>query len=246
MGPREGNNSNTGDSTRGVPASALNDSTVEPVARRYAELRYQLLPYTYTLAWEARATGLPLMRALWLHYPDDTTARATGNEYLWGRDLLVAPVFTRGATSRDVYLPAGTWYDWWTGERTTGGRTVRRAVDLATMPLYARAGAIVPVDPVRQYTSEPVSGPTTLRVYPGADGAFTLYDDDGISQDYVKGVGSWIRLSWDDARRRLTLAPGAPAGSTNVVTPRTFEVVLVPGDVRKTVRFVGAPLTVTF
>jgi tetratricopeptide (TPR) repeat protein len=98
----------TGDNARGVQSSSLNDSTIEPVARKYAELRYQLLPYTYTLAWEARATGMPLMRALWLHYPTDATARATGSEYLWGRDLLVAPVFTKGATSRDVYLPAGT------------------------------------------------------------------------------------------------------------------------------------------
>ena len=238
MGPREGNNSNTGDNARGVPASAMNDSTIEPVAKRYAELRYQLLPYTYTLAWEARTTGLPLMRALWLHYPDDARARSSGSEYLWGRDLLVAPVFEKGATSRDVYLPRGTWYDWWTNARVDGGRTVARPVDLATMPLYVRAGAIVPVDPVRQYTSEPVTDPTTLRVYRGADGAFTLYDDDGISQAYLRGGGAETRVTWSDARRRLTIAAGAPA--------RTFDVQLLPAGTTRRVRYDGKSTSVQF
>ena len=85
------------------------------------------------------------MRAMWLHYPDDVRAEGIGSQFLWGRDLLVAPVFMKGATSREVYLPKGDWYDWWTHARTTGGRPVTRAVDLATMPLYVRAGAIIPL-----------------------------------------------------------------------------------------------------
>jgi alpha-glucosidase/alpha-D-xyloside xylohydrolase len=246
MGPREGNNTNTGDDARGILPSALHDSTVEPIVKRYDELRYALLPYTYTLAWEARATGMPLMRALWLHYPRDTVARALGGEYLWGRDLLVAPVFEKGATARAVYLPEGTWYDWWTGAPERGGRTVTRPVDLATMPLYVRAGAVIPRDPVRQYADQPVSCPTTLRVYRGADGAFTLYDDDGASQQYLRGRGSWTRLAWDDRARRLTIAPGAPAGATNVVAPRTFDVVLVPDGTTRRVTYAGTPVRVTF
>ena len=98
----------------------MNNPAIEPVAKKYAELRYQLMPYTYTLAWEARDTGLPLMRAMWLHYPTDERARGLGNQFLWGRDLLVAPVFTKGATSRDVYLPKGEWYDWWTNAPRDG------------------------------------------------------------------------------------------------------------------------------
>jgi alpha-glucosidase/alpha-D-xyloside xylohydrolase len=249
LGPRETSNNNAAvaNDDRRVPlASELRNPAIEPVVKRYAELRYRLLPYTYTLAWEARATGLPLMRALWLHYPDDARARGLATEYLWGRDLLVAPVLEKGATSRDVYLPAGDWYDWWTNERVAGGRTVSRAVDLATMPLYVRAGAIVPVDPVRQYTAEPVSEPTTLRVYRGADGAFTLYDDDGASQQYLKGRGSWTRLAWDDRARRLTVAPGAPPGATNLPTRRTFRVELVPEGTARTVTYTGAPVRVTF
>jgi alpha-glucosidase/alpha-D-xyloside xylohydrolase len=204
------------------------------------------MPYTYTLAWQARTDGLPLMRAMWLHYPNDTRARGLGDQYLWGRDLLIAPVYEQGATSRDVYLPAGEWYDWWTNQRTAGGRTVARAVDLATMPIYVRAGAIIPFDPVRQYTSQQVDGPTTLRVYPGADGAFTLYEDDGISQRYLSGEGSWTRITWNDTGRSLTIEPAPPAGTTNVATPRSFEVLLMPGGTTRTVNYTGAPVTVTF
>ena len=155
MGPREYSNTNAPippDDRRNILQSEMNNPAIEPIARKYSELRYQLMPYTYTLAREARDRGLPLMRAMWLHYPDDVRARGLGNQFMWGPDLLVAPVFTKGASSRDVYLPKGEWYDWWTNARATGGQTVARAVDLATMPIYVRAGAIIPVDPVRQYT----------------------------------------------------------------------------------------------
>ena len=216
------------------------------MAKKYAELRYQLIPYTYTLAWEARDAGLPLMRALWLHYPNDPRARSTATEYLWGRDLLIAPVFEKGATHRELYLPSGDWYDWWTGARTTGGRTVRRDVDVAILPIYVRAGAIIPVDPVRQHTGEAVTEPTTLRVHPGANGVFTLYDDDGLSLEYLRGRGSWIRITWDDSNRRLTLEPGTPAGSTNAGVARDFAVEIVSDGGRRVVRYSGVRTTVAF
>ena len=206
MGPREHNNTNAPippDDRRNILPSEMNNPAIEPVARKYAELRYQLLPYTYTLAWEARDSGLPLMRAMWLHYPDDLRARGLGTQFMWGRDLLVAPVFTKGATSREVYLPNGDWYDWWTNEKAKGGVTVTRAVDLGTMPLYVRAGAIVPFDPVRQYTSQPVTEPTTLKVYTGADGQYTLYADDGITPGVRRGTR---HLDPDDLERPGTAA----------------------------------------
>jgi len=247
MGPRENDNKNTPippEDRRNILESELRNPAIEPVAKKYAELRYQLLPYTYTLAWEAREAGLPLMRAMWLHYPDDARARGIGDQFLWGRDLLVAPVYTKGGTSRDVYLPKGDWYDWWTNEKLTGGRVVTRAVDLATMPIYVRAGAIVPVDPVRQYAGEPVTEPTTLRVYRGADGDFTLYDDDGIGQEYLDRRGSWTRLTWDDRAGELTLDLGAPAGAANVVSARTFRVVVLPDGTTGDVRYLGRRLRV--
>src|SRR5262249_52512940 len=144
-------------------------------------------------------------RALWLEYPKVPEAVSLGDEYLWGRDILVAPVVEKGATSRHLYLPPGTWYDWWTHEKLDGGRWIDRPVDLATMPLYVRAGAIVPLDPVRQYTAQPVSAPTTLMVFPGVDGSFTIYDDDGTSLDYRKDITLWTDLTWDDKDRTLTI-----------------------------------------
>ena len=215
----------------GPDKSELNNPEVEPICRKYLELRYRLLPYNYTIAREACDSGLPMMRAMWLHHPSDAEAVKLGNQYLWGRDLLVAPVVERGTTVRRVYLPAGKWYDWWTDEALDGGRWVERPVDLATIPVYARAGAIVPLDPVRQYTGQAVDGPTVLRVYPGADGTFTLYDDDGRGLGYADGSDekiTWIRVRWDDAARRLRIEPDGrmkkwPGGI------RTFEMEKVGG-----------------
>jgi len=228
-------------------ASELHNAEVEPICRKYLELRYRLLPYNYTLGREACDTGLPMMRALWLHYPADAEAVKLGNEYLWGRELLVAPVVEKGAKSRRVYLPAGTWYDWWTSEKVEGKRWIDRPVDLATLPLYVRAGAIIPLDPVRQYTSQPVAGPTTLRVFPGANGTFALYDDDGQSLGYRDASDPktvWIRFRWDDAARRLTVEPDdrmkqRPDGV------RVFMVEVAVGDAQpKRVEFRGARVQV--
>ena len=192
---------------RVVPdSSELHNAEIEPICRKFLELRYRLLPYNYTLMREACDTGLPPMRALWLHYPKDAGAVKLGDEYLWGRDILVAPVVEKGATSRRVYLPEGTWFDWWTGKKLEEKKWVEREVDLATIPLYARAGAIIPLDPVRQYTGEQVSEPTTLRIFPGANGTFTLYDDDGQTLGYRDGSDPktfWVRFHWDDATRQL-------------------------------------------
>jgi alpha-glucosidase/alpha-D-xyloside xylohydrolase len=189
----------------------LHHGEVEPICRKYLELRYRLLPYLYSAVRECTRTGLPVMRALWLHHPDDSVAAARGDEYLWGRDLLVAPVVEKGATSRGLYLPRGVWYDFWTGERLEGGRELTRPVDLETMPVYVRAGAILPLGPVKQYVDEPVDAPLEITIYPGGDGSFLLYEDDGQSFNYRKGEWMGIQLKWNDKRRVLTLrlAPGS-------------------------------------
>ena len=231
-----------------LPAQTeMNNPAIEPVAKKYAVLRYQLMPYTYTLAREAYDTGMPLMRALWLHYPDDKQARGQSQEYLWGRDMLIAPVYEKGASSRDVYLPAGKWYDWWDNSRHTGGTTVKRGVDLATMPIYVRAGSVIPFDPVRQYTVQPVTAPTTLKVYSGASGEFTMYGDDGKSQNYLQNKGTWTKLSWDDGTKKLTISAAPPVGVTNEsTTPRKFKVELLPVGIIKTVTYNGTKAEVTF
>jgi alpha-glucosidase (family GH31 glycosyl hydrolase) len=227
-------------------ASELNNPAIEPIARRYAELRYQLLSYNYTLAWQARETGLPFIRALWLHYPADERARGRGNEYLWGRDLLVAPVYEKGATNRELYLPQGTWYDWWTSTKQAGGRSFKRPVDLATMPIYVRAGAILPVDPMRQYTGEKVSEPLTLRIYRGANGDYTLYEDDGESLAYLKKDFVLTHFQWDDAKSTLSIRRDKQKATASASPVRSLRIEIIPDGTLKSVDYTGKPRTIDF
>ena len=187
----------------------LHDARVEPICRKYLELRYRMLPYIYSAAEQAHRTGLPLMRALWLDYPQDAHVARVADAYLWGDAFLAAPVLEAGASHRTTYLPAGTWWDFWDRTELQGGAEVTRAVDLETMPLYVRAGAVVPMGPVRQYAMEPSEEPVTLEVYPGANGRFSWYEDDGASFRYRQGDFTRIECTWDDASRNLTLAWGS-------------------------------------
>ncbi len=241
MGVKEPNNTNDmsadGAEWRAPADSSMNNPHVEPITRKYTELRYQLLPYNYSLCWEARETGMPLMRALWLHHSNDKKAIATGDEYLWGRDVLIAPVYEQNAEIRNVYLPIGIdWYDWWTNERHRGGQTIERDIDLETMPIYVRAGAIIPFDPVRQYTSQKVDKSTILKVFTGADGEFTLYDDDGITLRYLEGKYNLTEIRWDDSDRKLEFVPIQEGVASE---PKTFKIELVPEGTTKEVEFVG-------
>lgn len=231
--------------TRGiVPSQAeLHNPQVEIVCRKYLELRYRLMPYLYSLVREGTRTGLPVMRALWLHYPEDATAVARPDEYLWGPSILVAPVFEQGATSRKLYLPQGDWFDFWTNERVSGGAEITRNVDLETMPLYVRAGSIVPLGPVKQYTDEKVDGPLSVTIYPGADASFLLYEDDGKSFNYRRGEWMGIEMNWDDAKKTLAmrLAPGS-----RVLPPLRREIEVKLNQATKPAVFEGHPITVSF
>ena len=146
-----------------LPDSAqLHNPDVEPICRKYLELRYRLLPYLYSAVRECAQSGIPVMRALWLHYPDDREAVACGDEYLWGRNILVAPVVEKGATSRRVYLPHGDWFDYWSGEKIKGGSEIVRPVDLETIPLFAARGFAVTAG-TDQAIRRRKSGPATFR-----------------------------------------------------------------------------------
>jgi alpha-glucosidase/alpha-D-xyloside xylohydrolase len=188
---------------------------------------------------------MPIMRTLWLHYPDDARAVARSDEYLWGRDILVAPVVEKGVTKRSVYLPRGRWFDYWSRTPVMGGQEITRYVNLGTMPIYVRAGAILPNDPPRQYVDEPTDQPMTLNVYPGADGEFTLYEDDGRSIDDARAGATWTILRWDDRARKLSVAP-SPRSMRKPSEPRRFDVLLQPGNVRKSVDYAGERVEVGF
>jgi len=224
-------------------ANQLHNEQVEPICRKYLELRYRLLPYLYSAVRECATSGMPVMRALWLHYPEDPIAVAHGDEYLLGRNLLVAPVVEQGATSRNVYLPRGTWYDFWTGEKVEGGREISRKVDLETMPLYVRAGSVLPLGPVKQHAEERVDQPLSISIYPGDNTSFLLYDDDGTSFNYRKGEWMGLQLDWNDAQRRLTMS--LTAGS-QMLSPLRRNIEVKLNQTTRRVIFDGRPLNVLF
>lgn len=221
--------------------SELHNTQVEPICRKYLELRYRMLPYIYSAVRECTLTGLPIMRALWLHYPEDPKAVARGDQYLWGRDLLVAPVVEKGAGSRAVYLPRGTWYDFWTNERIEGGQEITRSLDLETIPLYVRAGAILPFGPVKQHVAEKSDEPLTIAIYAGADGSFLLYEDDGKSFNYRRGEWMGIQLSWNDATRVMSLRL---AEGSRMLPPLQRRIEIKLNETTKAVKFDGKPLKI--
>ncbi len=222
-------------------ASELHNAQVEAICRKYLELRYRMLPYLYSAVHECATMGMPIMRALWLHYPEDPLAVVRGDEYLWGRDVLIAPVVEKGATARQVYLPRGSWYDFWTGERIEGAREITRQVDLESVPIYVRAGSILPLGPVKQHTDEKSDQPLSISIYPGANGSFLLYEDDGKSFNYRKGEWMGIRLSWNDARRVLTLRL---ADGSTMLPPLRRRIEMKLGEVKRQAEFDRRPLDV--
>jgi len=196
--------------------------------RTFDQIHYQLLPYIYSLAGDVTQRAGTPMRALVMDFRGDPQSRDVRDEYMFGPAFLVSPVTVYKARSRDVYLPPtpGGWFDFWTGHVESGGHHVTAAAPFESMPVYVRAGAIVPVGPLLQYTSEKPPDPITLTVYTGANGDFSLYEDDGATYGYERGAFSRIPIRWDDASKTLTI--GARAGTfTGMLATRTFRVVLV-------------------
>ncbi len=194
---------------------------------KFDRIRYHLLPYIYSLAGAVTHENGTIMRALVMDFGSDAKARDITDQFLFGPAFLVNPVTTFQARSRSVYLPGtGGWFDFWTGTALAGGQTIEAAAPYDTMPLYIRAGSIIPFGPELQYTQEKPADPITLCVYAGADGAFTLYEDDGLTYGYEQGAFARIPLRWNDATRTLLI--GARSGSfPGMQAERTFQIVLV-------------------
>ncbi|HXT11851.1 MAG TPA: glycoside hydrolase family 31 protein [Candidatus Angelobacter sp.] len=199
----------------------------QKILTSYDNLRHRLLPYNYSVAWQVTSAQYTIMRALAMDFRADTNALAISDEYMFGPAFLVAPVTEPQTSFKKVYLPAGTrWIDFWTGEKLAGAQTVNTAAPLEQIPLFVRAGSIVPFGPVVQFAGEKPQAPIELRVYPGADGAFTLYEDEGDSYRYENGARAMIPLRWNDRDQTLTF--GAREGSFHgMVKDRLFRIVLV-------------------
>lgn len=208
------------------------DEPTQAILKDFINLRYHLIPYIYSVSWMVTDGGYTMMRPLVMDFPNDEKARKVPDQFLFGPSLMVCPVTapadtTRsGLLGRSVTLPSGTkWIDFWTGEITGGDQMLGVPTPIGTLPLYVRAGSILPYGPDIQYAMEK-SDPIELRVYPGADGDFTLYEDQGDGYAYEKGARATIPMHWDDAKRTLIIGerqggfPGMPAG-------HTFRVVFV-------------------
>ena len=201
----------------------------EKILVDYDTLRYRLMPYIYSQAWQVTSHHGTLMRPLVMDWREDVEAENTGDEYLFGPSILVAPVYTEGATSRTVYLPKATWYDFWTGGRQEGGKRIEADAPLSKLPLFVRAGAIVPMGPAMEWSTEKQEDPIELRVYPGADGDFVLYEDENDGYAYEKGAHATIAMHWDDGAKTLTI--GAREGSfKGMPMGRIFRVVIVGNE----------------
>lgn len=221
---------------------------------RYIRLRYRLLPYLYSTAHQVVTRDETFMRAMPIAFENDPQCVGIADQYMLGRSFLVAPVVTNGAAGRDVYLPAnGTWYDFWTGKRCQGGKKLFRQTPQDIMPLYIPAGSILPIGPDVQYSSEKQWDDLEIRVYAGADGSFTLYEDELDGYGYKQGACSEIPFTWDDATQTLTI--GHRRGEfPGMLQQRTMRIVLVSsqqgfGDqpssvINQTVNYDGTPVSV--
>ena len=193
----------------------------EPILEKYLRLRYELMPYIYSLGYFTHETGAPFMRGLFMDFPNDPQAVEIGDEYMFGPAFLVAPVTSQGQTTKSVYLPAGTaWYDYWTNKRFEGGQTIQVSAPIDSIPLFVRSGSIVPLGSAVQSTHDKQTI-ARVNVYPGANGEFTLYSDDGLTYAYEKGDHQITKLHWDDATHELTqTGPKAWSGDAIVEVAR--------------------------
>ncbi len=206
----------------------LFDDKTQAIMRTYLNLRYRLLPYTYSVAWSVSSAGSTFMQPLVMDFPKDPKTLNVGNQYLFGPDIMVTPVTAAGVTEQDVYLPAAgaSWYNFWTGETASASQSIKTAAPIETLPLFIRPGSILPMGPLVQYSSEKLDGPIELRIYRGVDGHFTLYEDQGDTYDYEKGQYATIPISWHEATHTLEI--GVRSGSfPSMVKDRTFNIVWV-------------------
>ncbi|MBL4828075.1 MAG: DUF5110 domain-containing protein [Spongiibacteraceae bacterium] len=205
--------------------------------RWYTELRYRLMPYIYSLAGDTYHKHGSIMRALVMDFPKDKEVKNIGDQYLFGPSILVNPVYTYQSRSRDLYLPAGvSWYDFYTGTRIEGGQRIEAAAPLKRMPLFIKAGSILPIGPSIQYTDEKLDAPITLWVYTGADGSFELYEDDGKTYEYEQGAWSRIAITYE--HKTKTLSIGERVGSfPSMNQQRIFKVRWISDSTKDAIDF---------
>lgn len=239
------------------------DEKTRAILLKYDKLRYRLLPYIYSLAGMVTQHNYTMMRSLAFDFRNDPKVYDIPDQYMFGPAFMVNPVTeqlytgdnaSKGIATRSVYLPAGaSWYDFWTGKEYTGGHTIAASAPIETMPLFVKAGSIIPMGPVIQYATEKPADLIELRIYPGANGQFDYYEDENDNYDYEHGQYGTFKFVWNDQKRQLTISP-EKGSFTGMLKKRTFNIVLVNGShgsgpmeaahADKTVEYNGHALTV--
>ncbi len=203
------------------------DESTQKTLATFERLRYRLLPYIYSVSWQVTHNGSSMLRPLVMDFAGDNGALTIADQYLFGPALMINPVTEPGASSRSVYLPGESpWYDFWTGKRETAGRRIEAAAPIGILPLYVPAGTVLPLGPAEEYVDQKPADPLEVRVYPGADGSFVLYEDAGDSYAYERGAYTTIPFKWDDASKTLTIGKRAGAFES-MPTNRAFRILLV-------------------
>lgn len=208
---------------------------------KFINLRYSLLPYIYSTSWDVTANNSTMMRALMMDFPKDKNALNLNDEYMFGKSILVCPVTTQmysndtnedysTVKTKEVYLPQGTdWIDFWTGSKHAGGQKIMKETPLDVMPLYIKAGSIIPFGPKVQYAAEKKWDTLEIRIYEGANGTFTLYEDENDNYNYEKGDYSLITFIWNNAKRTLTISDRT-GSFKGMINERNFSIILIGGN----------------
>ncbi|HTN22256.1 MAG TPA: TIM-barrel domain-containing protein [Pelobium sp.] len=238
---------------------------------KYINLRYSLLPYIYSTSWDVTANQSSMMRALVMDFPNDKKALDINDEYMFGKALLVSPVteamYTQSKSvgnrtektedfsvlkSKETYLPAGTpWYDFWTGEKFIGGSKVIKETPLDILPLYVKAGSIIPFGPEVQYATEKKWDNLEIRIYPGANGKFVLYEDENDNYNYEKGAYSTITFTWDDKNKKLSISD-RKGNFSGMLNNRKFNILMVAeskegvASAKKKINYTGKKTSIKF
>jgi alpha-D-xyloside xylohydrolase len=227
---------------------------VESNMRQMLNLRYRLLPYIYSEAWQVTQNGSTMMRPLVMDFNGDTAAMNCAYQYMFGKSLMVAPITEPGVSEWKVYLPqSAAWYDFWTGKRFDGGQTIQTDAPLDKIPLFVKAGSIIPMGKILQYAGEKPADTLEIRVYQGADATFDLYEDEGDNYNYEHGKYTVISFKWDERRQSLTISD-RQGYYVGCLEKRIFHVVLINESVgrntnssalKRTVRYIGRKVEIS-
>ncbi len=197
-------------SAQNMSDAVLPDYRVEPICKEYIELRYKLIPYIYSLAKVVQQESIPFMRPMWFSFPDDEKASTCQTQYMFGDSMLVNPVTEKGAIEWTTYLPEGKWYDFFTNEKVDGDRDVTVSVELKDIPVYIEAGSIIPIGEVKQFIGDalinPIDDIVDIQVYEGSDACYVLYEDDGITNDYLDNAATYTEFKWNESLKKLTVS----------------------------------------